>query len=254
VSRGKVRDIYDLGEHLLIVTTDRISAFDWVLPNGIPDKGRVLNQLSAFWFNVLGNIVPNHLVSIEIGGERRENSRSRTTLTLALAVCLVFAYVAHAIGLAPIVGAFAAGLVLEEVHFRDFEAPRIRAEVLGAVARADEQTRAAVDRVLDHHRERHLEHLGLDAAVAAAAGVAVVGDDDHRVLLEVDDLEAAPDRAVGDLGRQAPQGLPLGVDEVPVAVNLARFDGGGGHHAERRTVVRPSRLQSSSPLDKARPS
>jgi Kef-type K+ transport system membrane component KefB len=80
-------------------------------------------------------------------------------LTLALAVCLVFAYVAHAIGLAPIVGAFAAGLVLEEVHFRDFEAPRIRAEVLGAIARADPATRAAVDEVLDHHRERHLEHL-----------------------------------------------------------------------------------------------
>jgi Kef-type K+ transport system membrane component KefB len=80
-------------------------------------------------------------------------------LTVALAVCLVFAYVAHAIGLAPIVGAFAAGLVLEEVHFRDFDAPRIRAEVLGAVARADAQTRAAVDEVLDHHRERHLEHL-----------------------------------------------------------------------------------------------
>ena len=80
-------------------------------------------------------------------------------LTVALAVCLVFAYVAHAIGLAPIVGAFAAGLVLEEVHFRDFEAPRIRAEVLTAVARADERTRADVDKVLDHHRERHLEHL-----------------------------------------------------------------------------------------------
>ena len=80
VSRGKVRDIYDLDEHLLIVTTDRISAFDWVLPNGIPDKGRVLNQLSAFWFNVLGNIVPNHLVSIEIGGERRVPARYHAVL------------------------------------------------------------------------------------------------------------------------------------------------------------------------------
>jgi Kef-type K+ transport system membrane component KefB len=80
-------------------------------------------------------------------------------LTVALAVCLVFAYLAHAIGLAPIVGAFAAGLVLEEVHFRDFEAPRIRAEVLTAVARADERTRSAVNGVLDHHRERHLERL-----------------------------------------------------------------------------------------------
>ncbi len=80
VSRGKVRDIYDLGAHLLIVTTDRISAFDRVLPNGIPDKGRVLNQLSAFWFNVLANIVPNHLVSTEIEAERRAPSRYHAVL------------------------------------------------------------------------------------------------------------------------------------------------------------------------------
>ena len=54
VRRGKVRDIYDLGDRLLLITTDRISAFDWVLPNGIPDKGRVLTQISAFWFDRLG--------------------------------------------------------------------------------------------------------------------------------------------------------------------------------------------------------
>ena len=51
VRRGKVRDIYDLGDQLLLVSTDRISAFDWVLPTGIPDKGRVLTQFSAFWFD-----------------------------------------------------------------------------------------------------------------------------------------------------------------------------------------------------------
>src|SRR5271163_2016689 len=62
--RGKVRDVYDLGDRLLLVATDRISAFDWVLPNGIPDKGRVLTGLSAFWFERLK--VPHHLVSIEI--------------------------------------------------------------------------------------------------------------------------------------------------------------------------------------------
>ncbi|MCS7310400.1 MAG: phosphoribosylaminoimidazolesuccinocarboxamide synthase [Armatimonadetes bacterium] len=64
--RGKVRDIYDLGEHLLIVATDRISAFDVVLPNGIPGKGRVLTQLSLYWFERTGHIVPNHLVSADI--------------------------------------------------------------------------------------------------------------------------------------------------------------------------------------------
>ena len=66
LNRGKVRDIYDLGEHLLIVASDRISAFDVVLPNGIPHKGKVLNQISAFWFKTLGKIVPHHLVTIEL--------------------------------------------------------------------------------------------------------------------------------------------------------------------------------------------
>jgi phosphoribosylaminoimidazole-succinocarboxamide synthase len=60
---GKVRDVYDLGDRLVIVATDRISAFDWVLPTGIPDKGRVLNGLSAFWFELLG--VPNHLIALD---------------------------------------------------------------------------------------------------------------------------------------------------------------------------------------------
>ena len=65
-ARGKVRDIYDLGEHLLIVTTDRLSAFDVVFPMGIPEKGRVLNQLSAFWFRRMGHIIPNHLITTDV--------------------------------------------------------------------------------------------------------------------------------------------------------------------------------------------
>ncbi|MBI4161827.1 MAG: phosphoribosylaminoimidazolesuccinocarboxamide synthase [Acidobacteria bacterium] len=65
-SRGKVRDIYDLGDHLLLVSTDRISAFDCVLPNGIPGKGRVLNLLSEFWFRATREIVPNHLVTTAV--------------------------------------------------------------------------------------------------------------------------------------------------------------------------------------------
>lgn len=64
VRRGKVRDVYDLGDRLLLVSTDRISAFDWVLPSGIPDKGRVLTQLSAFWFTLLEE--PNHLITTEV--------------------------------------------------------------------------------------------------------------------------------------------------------------------------------------------
>ncbi len=62
--RGKVRDVYELSDTLLIVSTDRISAFDVVLPCGIPDKGRVLNQLSAFWFKKTAHILPNHLIKV----------------------------------------------------------------------------------------------------------------------------------------------------------------------------------------------
>jgi phosphoribosylaminoimidazole-succinocarboxamide synthase len=62
--QGKVRDVYDLGDELLIVSTDRISAFDWILPGGIPDKGRVLTALSHFWFNRLG--VPHHLLGVDL--------------------------------------------------------------------------------------------------------------------------------------------------------------------------------------------
>jgi phosphoribosylaminoimidazole-succinocarboxamide synthase len=64
--RGKVRDVYDLGDTLLIVATDRISAFDYVLGSGIPDKGKVLTQLSAFWFNHLKAVTPHHLLSINV--------------------------------------------------------------------------------------------------------------------------------------------------------------------------------------------
>ena len=64
--QGKVRDIYDLGETLLIVATDRISAFDYVLGSGIPDKGKVLTQLSTFWFNRTRDIVPNHLIETDV--------------------------------------------------------------------------------------------------------------------------------------------------------------------------------------------
>ena len=64
--RGKVRDIYDLGEHFLIVATDRLSAFDVVLPTPIPNKGKVLTQMSAFWFDHFKDVVPNHVVSTEV--------------------------------------------------------------------------------------------------------------------------------------------------------------------------------------------
>jgi len=64
--RGKVRDIYDLGEHLLIVATDRVSAFDVVMPTPIPDKGRILTQISTFWFQSLSGIIDNHVVATQV--------------------------------------------------------------------------------------------------------------------------------------------------------------------------------------------
>jgi phosphoribosylaminoimidazole-succinocarboxamide synthase len=66
LARGKVRDIYDLGDQLLIVATDRISAFDVVMPNGIPDKGRVLTAMSLFWFDLTKDLVENHLITADV--------------------------------------------------------------------------------------------------------------------------------------------------------------------------------------------
>lgn len=65
-NRGKVRDVYDAGKHLLIVATDRLSAFDVVMPNPIPDKGRILTQISLHWFQKLADLVPNHLITVNI--------------------------------------------------------------------------------------------------------------------------------------------------------------------------------------------
>src|SRR2546421_6720829 len=64
--RGKVRDIYQVGDDLLLVATDRISAFDYVLGSGIPDKGKVLTQLSAFWFERMGDVVPHHVIATDV--------------------------------------------------------------------------------------------------------------------------------------------------------------------------------------------
>src|SRR6476661_8661950 len=84
--RGKVRDIYQVGNDLLLVATDRISAFDYVLGSGIPDKGKVLTQLSGFWFDRLGDLVPHHLISLDVdrfpaaAAPHRDVLRGRTML------------------------------------------------------------------------------------------------------------------------------------------------------------------------------
>ncbi len=80
VNRGKVRDIYDLGEHLLLVTTDRLSAFDVIMNEGIPKKGQVLNQISIFWFNQMANIIPNHIIATEVSDFPAETHAYRDQL------------------------------------------------------------------------------------------------------------------------------------------------------------------------------
>ena len=85
-ARGKVRDIYDLGEHFLIVATDRLSAFDVVLPTPIPNKGKVLTQMSAFWFDFFKDFVPNHVISTRLSdypkqfGDFSDQLRGRSML------------------------------------------------------------------------------------------------------------------------------------------------------------------------------
>jgi phosphoribosylaminoimidazole-succinocarboxamide synthase len=80
VNRGKVRDIYDLGEHLLLVTSDRLSAFDVIMNEGIPKKGIVLNQFSIFWFNMMSDIIPNHIVATEVDDFPAETHKYRDQL------------------------------------------------------------------------------------------------------------------------------------------------------------------------------
>lgn len=80
ISSGKVRDMYDLGENLLIVTTDRISAFDVIMPNGIPDKGRILTKISCFWFDLLKDVVENHLISTNVNDIKNLTDAERIML------------------------------------------------------------------------------------------------------------------------------------------------------------------------------
>jgi len=80
VNRGKVRDIFDLGEHLLIVTSDRISAFDVIMNEGIPNKGFVLTQISKFWFDQMQDIIPNHVIATDIAEFPSETHKYRDQL------------------------------------------------------------------------------------------------------------------------------------------------------------------------------
>jgi phosphoribosylaminoimidazole-succinocarboxamide synthase len=91
-SRGKVREMYDLGDRLLMVASDRISAYDVVLPTGIPDKGKVLTGLSVFWFDQTAEIVPNHVVSTDVPAEVRGRALVVQKLEIFPVECVVRGY------------------------------------------------------------------------------------------------------------------------------------------------------------------
>jgi phosphoribosylaminoimidazole-succinocarboxamide synthase len=95
VASGKVREIYELGDRLLLVASDRISTYDVVHPNGIPDKGKVLTGISAFWFNKTGHIVPNHYISATDGvpAEVRGRAMAVTKLNMLPVECVVRGYI-----------------------------------------------------------------------------------------------------------------------------------------------------------------
>jgi phosphoribosylaminoimidazole-succinocarboxamide synthase len=103
LNRGKVRDLYDLGDELLIVTTDRVSAFDVILPTAIPGKGAILTAMSEFWFGLLGDIVPHHLITTDVDamgpavGAHRDVLRGRSMLVKRaqpiLAECVVRGFI-----------------------------------------------------------------------------------------------------------------------------------------------------------------
>ncbi|MBP5640922.1 MAG: phosphoribosylaminoimidazolesuccinocarboxamide synthase [Victivallales bacterium] len=103
-SRGKVRDVYDLGDRLLFIATDRISAFDCVMPNGVPGKGKVLTQLSLFWFKLFGSSMPNHLITADVEqypdslAAVKEDLRDRSMIVKKLKMlpveCIVRGYLA----------------------------------------------------------------------------------------------------------------------------------------------------------------
>jgi phosphoribosylaminoimidazole-succinocarboxamide synthase len=95
VASGKVREIYDLGDRLLLVASDRISTYDVVHPNGIPDKGKVLTGISAFWFNKTGHIVPNHYISATEGvpDEVRGRAMAVQKLKMLPVECVVRGYI-----------------------------------------------------------------------------------------------------------------------------------------------------------------
>jgi phosphoribosylaminoimidazole-succinocarboxamide synthase len=113
--KGKVRDTYDLGDKLLLIATDRISAYDAILPCGIPDKGNVLNQISAFWFEKTNHIIPNHVISLVDSKQKlREFSSGKDPLPDSLIGRSMIVHKANRINLEAVVRGYISGSAWSE--------------------------------------------------------------------------------------------------------------------------------------------
>ena len=189
--RGKVRDLYDLGDCLLLVATDRISAFDVVMPNGIPDKGRILNSLSVFWFGLLDGM-PNHLITADVDEYPaslqavKEDLRGRSMLVRKVSIvpfeCIVRGYLtgsgwkeyqkSRTVNGLPLREGYQNGSKLDEVLFT----PSTKAEV------GHDMPVASVElvRALGQERARRLAELSIGcyakAADYAAANGVIIAD------------------------------------------------------------------------------
>lgn len=190
--RGKVRDLYDLGDRLLLVATDRISAFDVVMPNGIPDKGRILNSLSVFWFGLLDG-VPNHLITANVDEYPaslqavKEDLRGRSMLVKKVSIipfeCIVRGYLtgsgwkeyqkSRTVNGLPLREGYQNGSKLDDVLFT----PSTKAEI----GEHDMPVTAAeLEQALGAERSRRLAELSIGcyakAADYAAANGIIIAD------------------------------------------------------------------------------
>lgn len=191
--RGKVRDVYDLGENLLIVATDRISAFDWVLSSGIPDKGRLLTQLSAHWFKLLAQRVGvgHHLITSDVdrmglpAGTDLEPLRGRSMLCRKARVlpfeCVARGYLAGSAWSEYQASGAACGVVLEEGLA---ESCRLSAPIFTPATKAEQgehDENVTLDRMradlgsdlADRLRDLTLELYACGAAIALERGILV---------------------------------------------------------------------------------
>jgi phosphoribosylaminoimidazole-succinocarboxamide synthase len=233
--RGKVRDIYDLGDALLIVACDRISAYDHVLRPGIPGKGRILNQMSNFWFGRLADVAPNHLLATEVADfpprlrEHREQLEGRSVLVRKAEVvpfeCVARGYLAGSGYREYIADGTVCGIRLEEGLVR---ASRLTTPVFTPATKAESGHDENVDfgrlvadlgaELAERLRSVTLELYGRGAAHAETTGLLLAdtkfefGRIDDRLLL-IDEILTPDSSRYWDASQWRPGEEPVSVDK-----------------------------------------